>query len=398
MVVIDGFAKDYPLFPKKVIGKPDIAEVILLIKSHLTQLRKGGSMPVFFPRLDYKDWSGKGKRNVGNNLISDAFGAWISLSYGRKLVDQIDEHIYADNPIQELSPDDEGIMQVQFKLQNTGNGISYKTKYLIIIEPGLEYYDHRKGIEKISEKKNENGKTILTFDLKSSINPGELKGGIIYLKYYKINDSEIPELIIANESSAIIDLTDNGDNQVTQHLRQPLSFAYKKQKKPPVFIHLIVTGTRKNPSVKIEPKIKYFENERKKDYDIYIFKASLSNYNETNNEKREIMETTDLNYENLTSNKDKPCSNNKCKKSKIINYKVLIIKKDKSISSTGKIKFDESKIAISTAEKVLISLSVLFFAISILFTVLAILRIRIYYKKDFTSKIYDNQLSNLLEE
>ena len=47
-IYIDGFAKDYPLFPKKVIGKPDIAEVILLIKSHLTQLRKGGSYPVFF--------------------------------------------------------------------------------------------------------------------------------------------------------------------------------------------------------------------------------------------------------------------------------------------------------------------------------------------------------------
>ena len=54
----------------------------------------------------------------------------------------------------------------------------------------------------------------------------------MYLKYHKIdNDSEIIELKIANESSAILDLTDKGDNQVTQHLREPLTFAYKKQKK-----------------------------------------------------------------------------------------------------------------------------------------------------------------------
>ena len=63
------------------------------------------------------------EKNFGIDLITNGKGAWISLSYGRKLVDKIGEHIYADSPIQELSPDEEGIMQVQFKLQNTGNGI-----------------------------------------------------------------------------------------------------------------------------------------------------------------------------------------------------------------------------------------------------------------------------------
>ena len=251
------------------------------------------------------------------------------------MVDEIAEHIYADSPIQELFPEDEGILQVQFKLQNIGNGKSYKTKYKIIIEPGLEYYDHRRGMEKISEEKNKKGQTILTFDLKSSINPGELKGGIIYLKYHKRNDSEIPELIIAHESSSIFSLTDKG-NEVTQNLRNTLNFVYKNQRKITVFIHLIVSVSRKNPYVKVEPKIKYFENETGKDYNIYKYKALLSNYNENKNEKKEIVDTTDLVYENLTSNKDKPCSNNKCQNSSIIDYEVILIKKDGSISSWAK--------------------------------------------------------------
>ena len=150
--------------------------------------------------------------------------------------------------------------------------------------------------------------------------------------------------------------------------------------------------------MEVEPKIKYFENEKEEDYDIYIFKASLSNYNENKNEKKEIVETTDLIYENLTSNEDKPCSNNKCEKSNIIYYNVLIIEKNGKISSSGKIQFDKSKIGISTAEKVLISLSVIFFAISILFIVLAILRIKVYCEGDLASKIDDNRLSNLIDE
>ena len=193
-------------------------------------------------------------------------------------------------------------------------------------------------------------------------------------------------------------MTDKG-NQVTQHLREPLNFVYKIQKRIPVFIHLIVSGSRKNPSVKIEPKIKYFVNEKEKDYDIYKFKAPLSIYNENKTEKKEIIETTDLIYLNLTSDKDKPCSNNKCEKSNIIYYKVILIKKDGSISSFGIIKFDKSKIGISTAEKVLICFSVLFFAISILFIALSILRIKHNCKGDLiASKIDEMQLNNLLEE
>ena len=53
----------------------------------------------------------------------------------------------------------------------------------------------------------------------------------------------------------------------------------------------------------------------------------------------------------------------------------------------------------STAEKVLISFSVLFFLISILFIVLSIMRIQSYCKGDLLiTKIDDSQLINLLEE
>ena len=137
-VDVVGIQKDYPLFPKKLLGKPDIAEIILFIKSNLTQIRIGGSIPVCWIRMNYKDWSNKTKTNYGKDQIVSANGAWIALSYARKLMDEIGEHIYTDSPNQELTHEDDGIMQIQFKLQNKGNNIAYKTKYEIILEPGLE--------------------------------------------------------------------------------------------------------------------------------------------------------------------------------------------------------------------------------------------------------------------
>ena len=97
---------------------------------------------------------------------------------------------YVVKPDQQLSPDESGTMKVQFKLQNSGNGNSYDTKYEIIIEPNLTFVDHNTGTNKLSVRKNEYGQTVLTFDYGAPIIAGELKGGIIYLNYSKICDKK----------------------------------------------------------------------------------------------------------------------------------------------------------------------------------------------------------------
>ena len=119
-----------------------------------------------------------------------------------------------------------------------------------------------------------------------SINPGEIKGGIIYVKFHKIIDSydllnieganELSkELKIPQESSAIVDLTKSGDNQQTERLRQALNFEHKVKQKYSVFIILIVKDRRKNPKIKINPLIKFIGNETKNDFNLFFMKGVL---------------------------------------------------------------------------------------------------------------------------
>ena len=408
-VSVLGLEKKFPLFPKPMEGQPDIAEFILVVKSSYTQLRPGWGCPIQYPRITFKDWSGKTKFKSFTEKYFDSRGPWIVLSYSRKLVEKIDDHLYSDTPEQNLYPDKEGYMQVQFKLQNTGNDISYKTKYEVIIQPGLKYVDHRKGINKINEKKLDNGQTILTFDLNTPINPGELKGGIIYLYYSKIIDSyenlsieqkkNLPkELNVTQESSAIIDLTESGDNQVVENLKKSLVFQYKLKEKTSVYIDLYVSGRRKNPKVKIVPKIKYEKNITENDIKITNKKSDITQYSNSKKLEGLIDEIYDLKYEILSSDEDIPCSKEISNKEHKVIYSVYLENKN-GIIAYNQIKYDQKEIGISTIEIILIILSIIFYGIAILFTWMAIKNLRLLGNQGYLEKkVQNTDLEVLLEE
>ena len=226
-VTINGLNKEYPLFPKKVNGGPDIANISFLIKSNVAQLKSGYTSDVHDIKIIYNDWALKNKYSYSIDPWILAKGAWIELSYTRTLVEPIGDGKYAIKANQELSQTDEGIMKVQFKLQNVGSGDSYNTKYEIIIQPNLTYIGHNSGAKEIKFYKNSLNQTIITLYYGTPINAGELKGGIIYLHYSKYIDSfnlltteqlnNLPtELKVAQESSVTMDLTNTtNENQVT---------------------------------------------------------------------------------------------------------------------------------------------------------------------------------------
>ena len=78
-----------------------------------------------------------------------------------------------------------------------------------------------------------------------------------------------------------MDLTNTtGENRVVQHLRQSLSFAYSIKNKAEVYIDLIIAGSRKNASITIKPKIKYFGEDSETNIKISIGKVDISEYKE----------------------------------------------------------------------------------------------------------------------
>ena len=334
------------------------------------------------------------------------------ISYSRKLVDKIGEHLFTDIPDQNLYPDENGYMQVQFKLENTGNAVSYKTIYKIIIQPGLEYVDHRKGINKIGEEKLNNGQTILTFDITTPINPSEIKGGIIYFHYTKIIDSydilneeekkKLPtELKVAQESFAIIDLTEEGYDTVTQNLKKSLVFQYKLKERHAAYIDLIVSGRRANPTIKIVPKIKYITNTIDKDAIITYYKSDITKYNDYINKSKLIdldSEEIDLKLEELSSDKDSPCTKENSIKEHEVIYTISAQLKDGSILS-NRYKYEQTKIGISTAEVVLIIISIFFYIAAAILIWLSIKNIRINREgNDIEKTLKETEIEQLLEE
>ena len=409
-------SKDYPLFPKIIYGKPDQAQIHIFMKSNVSEQEMGPFRPFTYIILSYTDWIGKHSYTMGRGHQIEARGPWLSLSYSRVLVDYISEDLYVDRENQELSPTDEGIIKVKFKLENIGNGDTYGIKYHVLISPNVTYFNHRKGMKLISQTKNEYGETLLAFDLNSPINSGELAGGIIYLKYHKAIDFSdldsntfefLPdELNVTKESSVILDLTEKkGENEVKQTLKKVLSFRYTNFELSSVFIDLELSGRRSDPKAKITPKIKLIGNNTKKTINISIAKVDVTEYSDimindtkaNNDEEDEQKFNSTSIYEKgkyINNIQDKPITKEKNKKNHMVLYSVYIYTNLGVVSN--RILYEQKKIGISTSEKVLLILSIVFFLASILFILIGIKTWRKNNSKELIKEV--NELNERLDD
>ena len=88
----------------------------------------GYSAPFTIIRLIYNNWIDARKAAAGTAYSIQAKGPWIEISYTSSLVDYISENLYLEREDQQLSPAEEGIIKVQYKLENTGNGNAYNVR------------------------------------------------------------------------------------------------------------------------------------------------------------------------------------------------------------------------------------------------------------------------------
>jgi hypothetical protein len=253
---------------------------------------------------------------------------------------------------------------------------------------------------------------VLTFDITTPINPAEIKGGIIYFYYTKIIDSydllneeekkKLPtELKVAQESFAIIDLTEEGYNQVTQNLKKSLVFQYKLKERQAVYMDLIVSGRRANPTVKIVPKIKYIKNNSDKETKINYYKSDITKYNSDTNKSKLIdleIEEIDLKLEALSSDKDSPCTKENSNKEHEVIYSVNALVKDGSLLS-NRYKYEQTTIGMSTTEVVLIIISIFFYIGAGILIWLSIKDIRLMRENSIIEKtIKETKIEQLLDE
>ena len=411
-ITIDGIKEEFEYFPKKIYGSPDIAEAVIIVRSSISQLEKGDYRPIDNININYNDWFNRTKKSNYRVPYVYVTGAWMELTYSMKLVEYLGKGNYADKEDQNISPDKSGTMKVQFKLKNIGNGDSYNTKYEIILEPNLAFVDYNTGTNKINVKKNNKGQTIVSFDYGAPILAKELKGGIIYLNYSKICDSyalltpeekeKMPtQLLISKESSIYLDLTNvTGENSAVQHIRKPISVSYSFaiKKKTEVYIDLVVSGRRKNPTVKIKPKIEYNGGDNQNNIKMYIYKADITEYKEKQRKLGEV-DGVELKYEPIYNKsiyieekEDQPNKREEENKNHLVWYKVEVYGKDGL--SYKMINYDQTIIGISTGEVFLIILSIIFYMASAFFIWRGINRCR--NNDNVEEVIKNNNLTELL--
>ena len=403
-VSLVGIKDDYPEFPKIMKNSTDIAEVMVLIKSSVAQLPYGQSYPIDNVKMKYKKWNGKYKENEGSRPFIYGEGAWIVLSYGRTLFQELPDGTYKEKECQDLYHDDKGIMRVDFTIKNIGNGNSYNTNYGILLDKGLTYINHDQGIKEISVKDQNDG-TNVTFELNSDILKGHNFGSYIYLRYYKCIDSygelttdqllKLPKsLKVAKESAAIIDLTEvKGENTVIERIRTPLTFDYKIKTGSLPYMDLIVSGRRSNPTIEIKPNIKYVNDDENK-CKIRVTKTDYTKYSDNQIENEVNKEL----YDGIVNTvKDEPNKKEPNNKNHQILYRIRLQRPDQSYILTEENYFQKD-IGLSNAEIALIVLSTAFFAIAILFFALAYRNWKLIKKVDFIeNKVKSGKIGQLLE-
>ena len=409
-VTIDGIKKDYPLFPKTFKDREDIAQVGILIKSSVAQIPYGTSNPIDSVTMKYKQWNGKEKESLGNKPFIYGNGAWIVLSYSRTLLEQLPNGEYIKKENQELYHEDDGIMRVDFLIQNIGNGDSYNTTYEIVLEKGMTYIGHYMGLKEVSVEQIKEG-TLVKFDLNSAILKGERFGSYIFLRYYKCIESyadltpsqieKLPkELKVAKEAATSFNLDlKSGEKKITERIRTPLTFAYSFKKGTLIYLHMIVSGKRSNPKIELQPKIKYENKDTKDNCKLQMSKLDYTN-STYKKYLRNLAEETDVvilkEFGNIENVKDKPIKNSNIK-DHVVKYTAKLRRSDNSLT-LNEINYIQKNIGLSNLEKGLIIASSGLFALTILFIILGIINMNKKKTTDLENEVISGKIDPLLQE
>ena len=404
-----GIKDDYPYFPKIKKGEPDIAEVTFLVKSSISQIQYGTSEPIKNVKMGYINWINKTKTAKGDTPFIYAKGAWINFRTTSQFVELLPSGNFNKSENQILTHESEGYIQINFYLQNTGNGDCYNNRYQIYLEDRIKYISCSSSVKQVSTENDPEGGTIITFDLLSPINQGERKTGYLIVQFNKTIESystltqeeidKLPEqLKVSKQSATIMDLTKiNGEKEVTQVLRSPIAFTYSTREGALVYVDMIVSGRRNNPTVEIEPKVKPYGIDSLDNVKIKISKIDYTNYKENQSVLRKLEEITilcDFN-DNKKSIEDEPITKDLSNEEHEVLYIVQMQRSDGSLS-TNKIRYKQKDFGISTAEIVLIILSIIFYALAIIFIILSVKNWKIIKGGNLEKEVKSTKIDRLL--
>lgn len=215
----------YKQFPKENRGAPDTTKFSYIAKMSAEQIEYGYQPMIYYTYVKYTNWRGKSK-SIGEiapaTKYSTATGAWIKVSYSYAVVTLNDEGKYVKSVDQRVFASDSGVVQVNITAKNTGNDISYNTKFDIYFDEGVSFITNSFN-GTYDFKLTENS---LALDTKIKIVNGESYTEVLYFAFSPVTttrrlDSTAGRTII-KQVFVGIDLTETqGEVSVTQAISEP---------------------------------------------------------------------------------------------------------------------------------------------------------------------------------
>ena len=400
------FKDKYPLFPKIVKGQPDIAEMYVIFKFKIDQITRGETTPLYDIKSTYKNWIKKEKTTKLGNVYSFAEGPWIQIFFeNMTLVEQLPNGTFVNSSNQKMTHDSEGILQIVVRLVNIGFAHAYNASYTISLKDKFSFYSCGKGIKNVTEIKDlKRNVTNITLHFGTTILAQWTYRYTLFLNYSKLINSynnltsEEIELLPKKEiiligSSVKMNLNPTGD-EVFEYHRNSLSFAYQNiQLGDNVYINLIISGRRKSPNIKIIPVIKK-KFETSGNIVIDIVKEDLTEYKIK--DENALSKTYLIKKDKISNINDKPNIKEISNKHHIISYS-LYLYNNSALIAENTILYIQEDVGLSTSEVILLILSILCFAVTILFIFLSIKTIKIRNNNDIFKEADSEQIGKLLD-
>ena len=282
-------SQNYPLLPYEIYGSPDVTSIYLITKLKSDQLEFSSNLKTYVKnaKVSYNDGNKNKKDSFNDYSQGTSKGAWITLSNNGYLVSLNEsDKTYYKSLDQTIYNNDEGVINVNLTLLNSGSDNAYRINLNLEINNNVEFIEDLYGNKNIkysiSNLNNEN-KNLTLHDL--TLNNNDKYKFILFFRF-KINNRlrNLNELNIINNCQLSLCQTiecsasTSSTSRVIQKIKNfALSYKIVENPRPSVKLSIESLGTFTNPKYYLKTKLEGLENKENK-Y-IYEFYYKIPTFN-----------------------------------------------------------------------------------------------------------------------
>ena len=184
------------------------------------------------------------------------------------------------------------------------------------------------------------------------------------------------------------------EGKVTQTLRKVISFSYKPLAQSQVYIDMVLSGRRSNPTIIIKPKFKLLEKDEGQSKKIKVTKIDRTQYENPRTSLEDVYTTLYYGEAKDVEDTKKDIYEPENKKH---NYTYIVEMEINGTYSRNIILYQQEKVHMSSAEVIIILISVAFLGLSAMFIAFSIKTMKRVKGNSLEKEVKSGKMEQLLE-